>query len=113
MNTNLNSQIGSPRVVSSEGWAAIAGVIGSEGLTEATSNVGVCASRDPADNMLVTPKDGNELLDTVVYLAVSALSDIGARERNPAAGARVGPGRGPLHPVRKRVFTHAVDNYHG
>jgi hypothetical protein len=29
MNTNLNSQIGSPRVVSSEGWAAIAGVIGS------------------------------------------------------------------------------------
>jgi len=29
MNTDLNSQMGSPRAVSGEGWATIAGVIGS------------------------------------------------------------------------------------
>jgi hypothetical protein len=29
MNTNIQSQIGSPRAVSGEGWAAIGGVIGS------------------------------------------------------------------------------------
>jgi len=29
MNTDLNSQMGSPRAISGEGWAAIAGVIGS------------------------------------------------------------------------------------
>ena len=29
MNTNLNSQMGSPRAISGEEWAAIAGVIGS------------------------------------------------------------------------------------
>jgi len=29
MNTNLNSQIPSPRSLSSEGWGAIAGAIGS------------------------------------------------------------------------------------
>ncbi len=29
MNTNIQSQIGSPRAVSGEGWAAIAGLIGS------------------------------------------------------------------------------------
>jgi len=29
MNTNLNSQVASPRVISGEGWAAIAGAIGS------------------------------------------------------------------------------------
>ena len=29
MDTNLNSQMGSPRAISGEGWATIAGVIGS------------------------------------------------------------------------------------
>ena len=29
MNTNLDSQIGSPRAISGEGWAAITGIIGS------------------------------------------------------------------------------------
>jgi hypothetical protein len=29
MNTDLNSQIGSPRAISGEGWAAITGIIGS------------------------------------------------------------------------------------
>ena len=29
MNTDLNSQMGSPRAISGEGWATIAGVIGS------------------------------------------------------------------------------------
>jgi hypothetical protein len=54
----------------------MAGVIGSDGLTEATSNVGVCASSDPADNMMAALKDGNKLFDTAIYLSVRALSDI-------------------------------------
>jgi hypothetical protein len=29
MNTNIHAQIGSPRTISSEGWAAIAGAVGS------------------------------------------------------------------------------------
>src|ERR1017187_568146 len=57
--------------------ATMAGVIGSEGLTEATSNVGVCASSDPPDNnMMATLKDGNKLFDTAIHLAIGALSDI-------------------------------------
>jgi hypothetical protein len=60
----------------------MAGVIGSDGLTDATSNAGVCASSDPADNMMATLKDGNRLLDTAVYLAIGALSDIDDGECN-------------------------------
>jgi hypothetical protein len=38
--------------------ATMAGVMGSEGLTEATSKVGVCPSIDPAANTMAKPMDG-------------------------------------------------------
>ena len=44
--------------------ATMAGVIGSEGLMEATSNAGVCPSNDPAANTM----EHNKLFDTAVYL---------------------------------------------
>jgi hypothetical protein len=56
--------------------------MGSEGLTEATSNVGpgawagACASSEPADNMMAALRNGNKLFDTAVYLAIAELSDI-------------------------------------
>jgi hypothetical protein len=60
----------------------MAGVIGSDGLTEATSKVGVCPSSDPADNMMATLRDGNKLFNTAIYLAIGALSDIDDGECN-------------------------------
>jgi hypothetical protein len=56
-------------------------------LTEATSNVGVCASSDAPDNMMAMLNDFNKLFDTAIYLAVRALSDIGAQKRNLAVVA--------------------------
>src|ERR1039457_3153305 len=50
--------------------ATIAGVMGSEGLMEATSNAGVWPSIDPAANTTATMMEGSERLDTAVYLAV-------------------------------------------
>lgn len=56
----------------------MADVIGSEGLMDATSNAGVCPVSDPAAHNIAALIDGNILFDTAVYLAVRALSDIGA-----------------------------------
>jgi hypothetical protein len=57
----------------------MAGVIGSEGFTEATSKAGagagVCASSDPADNMMAALMNGNKLFDTANYLAIRELSN--------------------------------------
>ena len=44
--------------------ATMAGVTGSEGLTDATSNVGVCPSSEPAARHTATLRNGNDLLDT-------------------------------------------------
>ena len=47
--------------------AIMAGVIGSEGLMDATSNAGVCPSSDPAANNIATPIDGNTLFLTRLF----------------------------------------------
>ncbi len=44
--------------------ATIAGVTGSEGLTEATSNAGVCPASDTAANNRAAPRNGKQYLDT-------------------------------------------------
>src|ERR1019366_10068762 len=46
--------------------ANMAGVIGSEGLMDATSNAGVCPGSDPAAHNIAAPIDGNILFDTAV-----------------------------------------------
>src|ERR1035441_7386067 len=84
--------------------ATMAGVMGSEGLMDATSKAGVCPSSDPAANKVATLMDENIFLGTAVYLAVKALSDIWVGDCKRAATG------GPLDPARERVFTHEVEN---
>ena len=59
--------------------ATIAGVTGSEDLTEATSNAGVCPARDPAANTKAALRDGKQYLDTMIYLVMKycPLSEFG------------------------------------
>jgi hypothetical protein len=65
----------------------MAGVIGSEGLIEATSNDGVCANADPTAN----PMNHNKRFDTALYLACKKYCPISestiAIERQRAEGA--------------------------
>ena len=62
--------------------ATMAGVTGSEGLMDATSNAGVCASSDPAANTIATPRDGNNFWTRLFTSLVRILSDIGVCDCN-------------------------------
>src|ERR1035441_5813431 len=70
--------------------ATMAGVMGSEGLMDATSKAGVCPSSDPAANKVATLMDENIFLGTAIYLAVKALSDIWVGDcKRAATGGRL------------------------
>ena len=53
--------------------ATMAGVIGSEGLMDATSNAGVCPASDPAASRAAKQMVENMSFATAIYLVVKSI----------------------------------------